>query len=179
MSKKLIAAVVGGLIIFIWQFLSWALINIHVSQTSYTPNQDKVMQVLSENLKEGSYMLPSVAKGASAEEHEALMKSASGKPWAMVHYRDQYNMSQGMNMFRGVVVDIFAVFLLVMILVKIDGLDFMTCLTTCLSVGIIGYLTTFYTNSIWFETNSIPDLIDAIVQWGICGAWLGFFLGRN
>lgn len=52
-------------------------------------------------------------------------------------------------------------------------LDFKTAILSSLAVGIIGYLTIPYLNSIWFEGNSIPQLIDTVFQWGICGTWLG------
>jgi len=46
-------------------------------------------------------------------------------------------------------------------------------------VGLIGYLTIPYLNSIWFETNSIGHLIDAFVSWGLVGIWLGWWLPRR
>ena len=36
MKKTVIAALVGGLIIFLWQFLSYALINFHKPAQQYT-----------------------------------------------------------------------------------------------------------------------------------------------
>ena len=36
-----------------------------------------------------------------------------------------------------------------------------------LVVGLISYFTSQYTYSIWFQTNTIPDLIDTIVSLGI------------
>ena len=32
MKKQLLATLVGGIILFVWQFLSWALIPIHKSE---------------------------------------------------------------------------------------------------------------------------------------------------
>jgi hypothetical protein len=84
----------------------------------------------------------------------------------------------GMNMVRGFLVDVFAVMLLIWLLSKIPGLTIQTAITASIVVGIIGYLTTEYTNSIWYEKNSIPDLIDAVVSWAICGTWLGFYLKK-
>lgn len=72
MKKQLIAIFVGGLILFIWQFLSWAAIPIHKSTYGYTPNQDKILEVLSQNLTEdGVYHLPYPAPGTSQEQAEA------------------------------------------------------------------------------------------------------------
>jgi len=54
--KVLIGSMVGGLILFFWQFLSWGLLNIHGSQMAYTPLESQVLECLkSSNLPEGEY----------------------------------------------------------------------------------------------------------------------------
>lgn len=179
MSKTLIGALVGALILFIWQFLSWGIGDFHYSQMAHTPQQEAILESLAEfNLEDGDYFLPRVAKGASEEETIALTETSLGKPWAILKYRNKMTMSMGSNMFRGFTIDFIAVFLLVWILGKLATPDFKTIMMTCLSIGIIGYLSIAYLNSIWFEGNSLADLIDAIVSWGIVGAWLGWWLNR-
>jgi len=81
-------------------------------------------------------------------------------------------------MIRGFVVDILAVFLLSYILIGRNDLTFQKILISSVMVGLISYFTTSYLSTIWFETSSIGHLIDAVVQWGIVGAWLGFWLNR-
>jgi hypothetical protein len=60
MKKSLIGAIVGGIIIFLWQFLSWALINFHKPAQQYTAKQDAVMTILNSNLEEGGYIMPAL-----------------------------------------------------------------------------------------------------------------------
>jgi len=50
--------------------------------------------------------------------------------------------------------------------------------TTSLMIGLIGYMVFPYLNSVWFDFDTIPDLIDAIVPFGLTGAFLGWFLNR-
>ena len=45
-----------------------------------------------------------------------------------------------------------------------------------LFTGLICYFTGSYTFSIWYETNSMPDLIDAVASWSLVGLWLGYFM---
>lgn len=178
MKKLLIGALVGALILFVWQFLSFALLGIHNSQMDYTPNQDAILKVLEENLEEGTYFLPRAEIGVSMEEEEALMNERLGKPWAMVSYHDSLSNNMGMNMFRGFVIDFISAFLLAWLLMKMANLTFQTSVIASLAIGLIGYFTINYLNSVWFETNSIPDLIDAVVQWGLTGAWMGWWLTK-
>ncbi len=178
MSKLLIGSLVGGLILFIWQFLSWGMLNLHGSTLQYTADQDKILNVLAD-LPEGEYFLPTVPPGSSAEEFQAQRDAMSGKPWAQVSYHKAYDVSFGSNLLRGFIVDFLAVLLLCFVLSKIERLDFKTALFCSLAVGLIGYLSDNYVSQIWFENNSMPELLDAIVQWGLCGLWLGFFMSRK
>lgn len=178
-TKMIVGALVGGLLVFIWQFLSWAMLNLHGSEQKYTPNQDSILLYLGTQLQdEGSYFLPTFAPGATQEEKQKAMESSTGKPWAQISYHKSMSASMGMNMVRGFLVDVFAVMLLIWLLSKIPDLSFMTSVISCIVIGVIGYLTTEYTNSIWFENNSIPDLIDTVVSWALCGAWLGYWLRK-
>ena len=180
MKKQLIASLVGGLIIFIWQFLSWSILNIHGAEFQYTASQDKIMECLvQQNLEEGAYFIPQAPTGSTSQEEQAFMESSLGKPWATISYHKAMSMNMGMNMFRGFVVDVVAVFLLVWLLLKITNLNFNTPLLASLAVGAMGYLTIPYLNSIWFETNTIGYIIDTVVQWGLIGAWLGWWLNRE
>ncbi len=180
MKKQLIAILVGGIILFIWQFLTWSLLNVHGNETKYTPNQARIMETLSQNLPEaGSYMLPQPPPGSSQAEKQAFMENASSTPWASIVYHKNFNTNMGMNMLRGILVDWLAVFLLVWLLLKFANLDFKTVLLTSLAVGIIGYLTISYLYTIWFDTSSIGQLIDTFVQWGLTGTWLGWWLTRK
>lgn len=178
MKKHLIASLVGALILFIWQFLSWSVLNVHGAENAYTPNQDAILEFLSQNLEEGEYFLPTAPPGAPQEEYQNLMEESIGKPWARISYHAEMEMSMGLNLIRGFVVDFVAVWLLVWILLQFAQLDFKSALITSLMVGAISYLTIPYLNSIWFEGNTLGYVVDVIVQWGLMGIWLGWYLKK-
>jgi hypothetical protein len=176
----IIGAIVGGLIVFIWQFLSWALVNIHQSNQRYTPNQEAILSCLQANITEdGSYYMPNVPPGTSSEDSQKAMEASFGKPWALVSYHRSNDASMGMNMLRGYTADVVAVFLLCWLFSFIPSIDIKKAITVCLIVGLTGYLTTEYSTAIWFKSNSIPDLIDAIIPWTLCGVWLGYWFNPN
>jgi hypothetical protein len=164
MKKTIIGVIVGALILFIWQFISWAAVNLHSNTQQYTPKQTEILKYLGDNLEEGFYYLPGSAPGTSQEEMQK-------------QYEEDTGMS--MNMMRGLLVDILAVFLLVFVLQKMGNPSFQTIVLSSLSVGLIGYLSVTYVNSIWFQTKTLVDLLDAVVSWGAIGLWLGFWLRRN
>lgn len=178
--KTLIATVVGGLILFVWQFLSWQLLNIHGSEMQYTDKQANILEALAnENLEEGYYFIPNVKPGASAEDYNSFKNEHLGKPWARVAYHKTLNDNMSMNLVRGLAIDLLSVFLLIFILTSNPANNLKLSLMTSLAVGLIGYFTINYLNSIWFEENSLASLFDAIVPWALVGLWLGWFLNRN
>ena len=180
MRKQLIASLVGAVILFLWQFMSWAMLPVHHSAYGYTANQDKIMEALNQNLtEEGTYMVPGVPPGTSHEEAEKLMEPNIGKPWASISYHKAFNVNMGMNMLRGFAVDLVAVFLLTWLLLNFATLSMMKALQASIAVGIIAYLTIPYLNSIWFKESSIGHLIDALASWGGVGLWLGWWLPRR
>ncbi|MFK7775378.1 MAG: hypothetical protein AB8F94_24775 [Saprospiraceae bacterium] len=91
MNKQLVGTLVAGVILFIWQFVSWNVLNLHQAEMAYTPKQDQIMEALSQlDLEEGHYMIPTVASDASMDEKEKLMESMIGKPWATVSYHKAF-----------------------------------------------------------------------------------------
>ncbi len=176
MKNQLIATIVGGLLLFIWQFLSYGPLNIHGSQMSHTANQEAILEVLSANLEDGEYFIPRKPFTAPSDEQQAYMQERVGKPWATVNYHSSMSGNSGMTLFRTLIIDLVAVFLLCWFFGKMAKLDMMTCLMGSVAVGVIGYLVNPYLDAVWFETNSIPDLIDAVIGWGLVGGWLGWWL---
>src|SRR5215213_4732444 len=146
MKKLLIGSIVGGLILFIWQFLSFALINFHKPAQSYTDKQDAIMSFLnSQGLKEGGYVLPSLPEGSSMDDHEKAMKAAEGKPWAMLQYHQSMKNDMVVNMIRGFVVDIVIVLLFCWIARRLNVQSFGAILTAALVTGLIVFLNAPYT----------------------------------
>lgn len=180
MKKQLIGAFVGGLILFFWQFISFGPGNIHSSQMQHMPQQEAILQALADNnVSEGEYFLPRLPLDASGEAQEKMAQDTEGKPWGRIQYHKAYELSFGSNLARGFLIDFLAVFFLIWILVRMKDLDMKTTVLTSLAVGAIGYLTITYLDTVWFKTTSIPVLIDTVVQWGLVGAWLGWWLNRD
>ena len=179
MKKLGIGALVGGLILFIWQFISWGLLDLHYSQMAYTPAQDEIMQALeSSDITTGEYYMIRAPKGSDMEQQEQLMEERTGKPWALIKYRDSLNNNMGMNFIRALAVNIVACFILAWILMNFADLSMKTSILTSIGIGMMGYFTVTYLDSIWFESKTLPHLLDAILSWALVGGWLGWWLRR-
>ena len=180
MKKSLIGAIVGGIIIFIWQFLSWTLINLHQPAQQYTEKQEAVMAVLNSNLEEGGYYMPAIPENSSLADHEKAMTESMGKPWATIQYHKALEDNMTMNMVRGLLVNIIIVWLACWIFLRLHKPTFGTILTASLFIGLIVFLNSAYTMHIWYQTFDLwAHFVDSILSWSVCGLWLAWWLRRN
>jgi hypothetical protein len=181
MKKLVIGSIVGGILIFIWQTLSWAMLNLHHANQEYTPKQDSILQYLSSQFPEdGSYMVPNYPPGISREDMEKQMDANKGKPWAQIQYHKTMNIDMTSNIIKGLIVDIVMVAFLCWILMKISPAGFGTIFIACLFIGIIVFMNSPYTIHIWYpKADIMVHLTDALVSWGLCGIWLGWWLNRK
>jgi hypothetical protein len=179
MKKLLIGALVGGILLFFWQFLSWSVLGIHNSMQSHTPKQTEILKYLDENLEEGFYYMPTLPEGHSNEDLQKLMTDSMGKPWAQVYIHKSMDMNMVSNLLRGFIVALLSSLLITWVLMKIGKTNLIEIVLCCLAIGIASYLTTSYAVSIWYSTKSMGDLIDAVASWGLVGLWLGWWLNRD
>ncbi len=183
MKKMIIAALVGGIILFVWQFLTWGLLNLHEAQQKYTPKQDSILAYLgTQFIEDGAYMMPTFAPGTSRDEMENQMKVTEGKPWAQVVYHKSLPGMSKMytNMGRSLVVDFVIVLLLCWLLTKIPSPSFGTVFLGTIGTGIIIFLNAPYTMHIWYGSfDLMAHFTDALLAWGVTGLWLGWWLRRK
>jgi hypothetical protein len=183
MKKSLIGAIIGGLLIFIWQTLSWTMLDLHRPAQDHTPKQDSIMNFLNVNLdKEGGYLMPSAPKGTSFEEMKKLGEKQQGKPWAIIQYHRALSSSMNemyMNMLRGFVATAFMVWLLCWILGKWNKASFFNIFLACIFTGLIVFINETYNTFIWYKIFDVrAHLIDALASWGLCGVWLGWWMRK-
>ena len=178
MKKLVITSIVGGIIIFIWQTLSWTVLNLHHSSQEYTPKQDSIMAFLNEQFSEdGAYLLPNYPKGTSYEEMKKTMSSRDGKPWMQIQYHKALNVNMGANIATGMINDIIIVALLSWILMKMKGSGFGKIFMATLITGIIVFLNSPFTIHIWYPKADLSaHFWDAFISFGFCGLWLGWYL---
>jgi hypothetical protein len=179
MKNLIIGGLVGGLILFVWQFVSWSFTPIHKAEMGYTEHEAEILAAMEGKLADGTYILPGMAPGTTQEQHEAKMMENMGKPWATISYHNSMQASMGMNMARAFIVDFLSVILLCWLFMKFETLDMRTSILGSIAVGAIGYMTVSYLNSIWFQTNTMGQLLDTLIEWTLVGAWLGYWLNRK
>jgi hypothetical protein len=170
--KLAIRSILGGLILFMYQFVSFAAANFHEKGQAYTEKQDTIMTFLNSlQLENKQYVIPRPSPTATDEERQAFATSGNGKPWAMVNYHTTKNTGMAMPMIRGLLVDILAIFLLFGLLDKIADINSNQSILYAVTVGLFSFIVIPYTNHIWYQLPDIwASLLDAIIPYAILGA---------
>ena len=181
MKRIIIGGIVGGIIIFICQTLSWTILDLHRPANQYTAKQDEIINFLNNQFTEdGSFLVPATPPGSSNEVMEQHMKESLGKPWAVIAYHKRNDANMGMNIFRGLLVDILMVGCFCWILSRFGNPRFSNVFIASLLAGFIVFLNVPYTVHIWFDTFDLGAyLIDSLAGWGQAGIWLGWWYGRT
>ena len=181
MKKLLIGALVGGILVFLWQTLSWTVLDLHAREYQKAGNQEEVMSFLSSKFtQDGQYMLPTLDHSASSEEHEKFMENMKGKPWAVLSYHQSYNTDMMKNIIMGLLAAIISAAFVCWILMKNAGASFGTTFISTVLIGLVGFLFIPYSHHIWFQGPGLTtNLIDVVISWGLCGIWLGWWLNRK
>jgi hypothetical protein len=183
MKKIIIASLVGGILLFGWQGLSWMVLNLHAKAYLYTPAQDSLLSHINSSLtEEGQYVLPGMPPGASQKDAEAIWKNQEGKPWASIVYHKAFKMNMTMQMIRGFLICLVCVWLFCLVVGRIGNKSFSAVFSTALTFGIISFLFVWYIGHNWIDTPwSVlkAELIDDLAGWGLVGIWLGWWYGRK
>jgi len=171
MKRKLLFSLIGAIIIFAWQFLSFAMPNFHKSSIAYTPAQDELLQKIEDaGLEEGMYYLGQPDPSLSSEEQREVMKLNEDQPWAIINYHKSMSTAMALPMIRGLVVCFIIAFLLYWMFQQQKNPSLKNRLFLSLAVGLIGFFFLPYSNFIWYKE---PDIFayfaDGIVPWVILG----------
>ncbi len=180
MKRKLLFSLIGAIVIFAWQFLSYAMPNFHKAASSYTSAQDSILQMLEkQGVKEGMYLLGQPDPSLSQAEQQAKMASMEGKSWAIINYHKVYSMSMAMPMIRSILVSFIISFLLFWLFLQQKNPGLVNKLYLSLAVGMIGFFFVPYANFIWYKAPDIfAHFADAIVPWAILG-FIGHKMAPN
>lgn len=180
MKRLLIFALVGGVTLWFWQFLSYAIVNLHEPASRYTPMQDEILAALAPfALEPGQYYLgqPSPEEVASGGWDAAKYQ---GKPWAVLHWEPVKDSSMVMPIVRSILICILTAGLFYALVRRLRSPSPLNGLTAGVGVGLIGYFFIPYSDFIWYETPGIvAHLIDAVVPWSLVGLLAGKMASRE
>ncbi len=180
MKKIILPSIIIGVVLFFWQFLSFAAINLHEGSQQFTAKQDTILKFVSSlKLEDGKYMIPIPSPSATPEQKHQAHLANNGKPWMTLAYYNKMDVGMTMPMIRGLISDIVAGFLLMFIFNSIGSVSLNKSLMISLAIGMFAFIFIPYTNHVWYPAFDIRAyLIDAIIPYGIIGLLNGKFWNK-
>ena len=181
MKNTLIFAFVAGPILFVWQFLSFAAINLHEADQRYHPMQDSILADLGAyGLEDAGYMLGQPGPDATPEEREAYMGTREGQHWAHVVWHPAQDTDMIKPLLRGFSSNVLIAGLLFWLLGQFRTMNIGRGALVSLVLAYIGYTYFIYSDHVWYD---IPDhvvhLVDTVVPWTLIGALGGWMHARS
>jgi len=192
MKKIVVASIVGSIILFAWNAVSWMVMPTHLHSFRYTPAQDSILNVLKNSgLTTGAYMLPTIDNAnvssfdtAYHEKGKAMMDARIGKPMATIFYVDaipSMHPSQFLKGFLYTLIAVFCVCFLLSLAYQSDASFFMRWWMVML-IGIIIMMTGPMMNHNWMHEpwHYTKGLVyDALIGWALTGLWLAKYLKKS
>ncbi len=191
MLKVLIAAILGGVIFFAWNSVSWMVLPWHQQTINHFDNDQAIMEVLSANAnaeKGGIYLLPKMEhKTKASAVDEMLAESAdsqvSQEPFAFISYKPQGSgRSMEDSMKFALINSILASIFIVILLSGTSDLSYMARVFYVVMIGFVGALLGHVPNWIWWGFDGGYTLVmvaDTLVGWFLAGLIIAAFIGRE
>jgi hypothetical protein len=174
MKNRILAVLLSAVVLFIWGFVSWAILPWHNSVANKFSQEAAVAQVLKLNAPAaGIYMLP-----FAEEDHKP------GETAAFVNVLPNgFDMNMGKLMGTALFGQIIAALLVLLLLQNTSGLNYVQRLGFVTLVGlVIGFVSHFpYWNWFGFATSYVMvTIMDSVIAWLLAGLVLAKFItGKN
>ncbi len=181
MKKVIIGAVVGAIIFFVFETAVW-MGGFHSDFSTYSPNQEAVIQTLNQNLnQDGAYMMPMVDPAApnARELEEKAMTEGVGKPWAMVFYHTKMMGFEASYMIRGFLYILLACLITTLVLSSGRFSTFGKRFAVGMSFSLFALLQCTLAQMNWwdFPWNFIKATVfDLTFGWGLCALWFAWYM---
>ena len=164
MFRTIIAAILGGIFVFVWGFISWTILKLHESSILTFSNETEVAEVIVKNTpNDGVYYLPNAQENA-----ENGIKSGP-VIFASVRKGPDPDFVVWRPMLRSVLATITAALVLgIMLHFAAPQLNYAGKVFFVTLGGVFVALAGVYPNNIWWEFSvpfTVINIVDAVVGW--------------
>ncbi len=191
MRRVLIGTVVGALVVFIWGFLSWAVLGLWDGRIRGHPGGDAAMALLTQGLTEdGAYYLPAMSSREAMESMAPEAAEADMQAWSERHQKGPLvtllvrtsgvdPMAPG-TFVGGVVIDLLgACMMSAFMMLAAPSAGWCQRFAIGLSMAVFAAATSHGSNWNWFHLPddwSFPLAMDLLAGWTLCAAVLALIL---
>ena len=173
MKNPIVYTLVEGLVLFVWQFLSFAALNLHGDAQAYTSKDGEIIAFLeSIELEHGMYALgaPSPEERSDPALREAYLERTEGQNWGVLNYQPNWTNNMFPNLGRGLFMNLLTALFLCFMLRGMADRSLKRRVLMSVGIGWVGYMFFPYINFIWFKNPDVwAHMIDATVPFAVLG----------
>jgi hypothetical protein len=184
--KTLLAAILGGAIIFAWGAVSWMVLGWHAPTLKAFANEDQVTQVLVDNAPmSGIYVLPKPQSPPAPADVsvDAVAAPVQSGPFAFVAFtREGIDPQMTMQMVYAILSSIIAALLVAWLVRAADGLGYFQRVLFIATVGIVIAIAGRAPNWIWWHFSMdfmVVDLADVVIGWALAALVMAALTGEE
>ncbi|MEI8133966.1 MAG: hypothetical protein WCH46_02665 [bacterium] len=177
--RVIIAGFLGAIVLFIWGFISWAVLPWNAQTMHTIPNEDSVLNMLkAQHLETGLYRIPNEMRKDEASRNAAYEKMKAG-PIAIINYSND-GMDSGTYMLKGFIVLLLSAIMGALLLSKLSwalASKFSARVQYVMMLGVFIAVAGRFSDWAWFGTSTsftIAVAIQDIIGWTLAGmviAW--------
>lgn len=177
MKRVLLAALLGGIVVFAWGALSHMVLPIGEMGISKVPGEQALIAALRENAPEaGTYLIPAL-EGVPQDQWPA-----SG-PAALLSWRPETSYGMGKNLVVEFASGTLAALIAAIVLCHAGaGVSLMRKGVLSMSLGVFAWLTLTVSHWTWYGISDgmlIGEGLDVAIGWLLAGLAMGALLGKR
>ncbi len=171
MKKKIISAVLGALILFIWNAISWMALPFHGQSLKSIPEGAIDMELLRSTLEEdGIYHYP----GLDAEDMAAKLATGPRIPF-MVYKQGPTSAFDPMSFLGNLLLNLLSATVIILVLSKVTKGSKSDIIMACLLMGVLVGVTSDLPQMNWYMhpfSYAATNIMDHIIGFGLLGLFL-------
>jgi hypothetical protein len=176
LAKLWLAIPLAALAVWVWSFLSWAVLNIHKNDTAAAPNEDRVRDALAKaGVGPGVYMFPYCADQKQTRSPEFQAKWKAGPVGQLSVWNPSPSMAGNMLATFGVFLAASFLIAYLLSMTLPAGAGFWRVFQAAGTAGVLTFTVAGLPSMIWFQATphaKITCVIDGVIMGLICGAVL-------
>ncbi len=182
LKRFILSAMVGTLILFAWNMVSWLVLPFHSNSLRNIPDSALDVMVLKEHLKEdGVYHYPGLPEDSSSESWAVMEEKVKTGPriTLMVYKSGETSLFSPISFLVGLVFNSLSVLLLMFILSNMSNRGRWRVVTVSIAVGLFVSFIKDFPQMVWYLfplPYTLVEVADTLVATLLLGLFLGHFL---
>ncbi|MEM8887213.1 MAG: DUF1761 family protein [Bacteroidota bacterium] len=181
MKRKLISVFLGGLILFIWNAISWMALPFHGDSLKNIPDSALNAQILQEQLpRDGVYHFPGMPGGVNKRSLQEIEEHlATGPRITLMVYKSGSSELFNPNTFLlNLIFNLLSVAILLLLLDRLADKSFKNTLTSLLLIGLLIGLMSYLPQMNWYMfpfSYTLINVFDHIIALGLLSLLFSFY----